>query len=300
MTGCSLVMTSPLVSPATNAARGALCRGREGRGELLHGRRQPRVRGFEVEPHRVAAVRRNFQRVQDRTHRRLRRERHVGVPALGDVSAPGVATAVELHDILVGAHVLEIRVAIDLAEVQREALVLVAVDDLIGKEQHLVLDPRRGQFADRLVVERLPQVDAPHLGAQHIRERFHFDSRESHTDLTRGSFRQQYFHRCRSCSAGPRRPPGTRSRGRSRSRSRCQGRCRGCNATLAPVRHSTSPSRAPTRNHDCGVRAASRPVRHAQRRPRSPRLPQTRRMRRRPPRSTTGPHVTGGRRPRPC
>ena len=56
--------------------------------------------------------------------------------------------------------VLEEGVTEDLAEVLRVPLVLLAVDGLVGQEEHLVLDPRGLQLADDLVSSGPVQVDA--------------------------------------------------------------------------------------------------------------------------------------------
>ncbi len=120
------------------------------------------VGGLGVRPHRVAADRRDDDRVQDRGTRRAGDEGDVGVPHV----RPGSRQGVELE---------HVRVARDRRhggvrhrrrpEAPRERDVRLRVEELVAEEQHLVFDERRGDPAgvDWVGVEWPRQIDVTDL-----------------------------------------------------------------------------------------------------------------------------------------
>ncbi len=68
-------------------------------------------------------------------------------------------------------HVGHDRMALQLAETAAEGDVLVVADVLIPEHQHLVRQQRRMDGRDHLAVQRLAQVHARDLGAQHRPQR---------------------------------------------------------------------------------------------------------------------------------
>ena len=154
--------------------------------EILDRRRQVLVRGDEVGPQRVAAVRRDHHAAQDRCLRRVRDERDVGVPAghacdaarrmprarprtdrpsrcsRASTAMISALSSTERGDRVRGREV---------AERPAERDLLVLRDALIAEEEHLPLHQRVGESGDGRGVERLAEVDAGHLGPDDARQR---------------------------------------------------------------------------------------------------------------------------------
>ena len=118
---------------------------------------------------RVAAARRALADIQDAAHRRFHVAGHVAVPAF-TVGARRVLVGVDDHQFRMARLVRRGGMDVQLAEAATEVEVLLVADVLVAEEDHQVLRQRAMDFLERLVAERLREIDAADLRADDRRQ----------------------------------------------------------------------------------------------------------------------------------
>ena len=113
---------------------------------------------------RVAAVGGNLDRIQDGAEGRFGNHGGVGVPVLADDFLVA-GFAADIDDLGVGADPFVVGVDEDFTEAAGEGFVLFAVQGLVAKEDHAVVEQGLADFGDGCVGEVLREVDAADLGA---------------------------------------------------------------------------------------------------------------------------------------
>src|SRR3546814_9225343 len=76
---------------------------------------------------------------------------------------------------------------VEVAEPASESLVLLGRDVLVAEEDHQMVQESLPNFRDRIVVERLRQIDSANLRAERAGDRMHLDPVERIGDSVRRS-----------------------------------------------------------------------------------------------------------------
>jgi len=152
--------------------------------EIFDRLRQAFVGRIGVRPQGVAAGLGDHDGVENGAERGRLDEGHVGVPLVRGFALAAVDLGplvhpvqiaglgvVDLEDLAVFADARDHRVGVgDLAEVERELLVLGGGEVLAGQEDHLVVQKGLPDGRHRRRVERLMEIDIAYLGADGARQ----------------------------------------------------------------------------------------------------------------------------------
>src|SRR5262245_26483851 len=153
--------------------------------QALHRLGQRVVRGVHAGEQRVPTHRRQLVHAEDAAHGRLGIAGDVGMPFLAR-DALRVLVGVDDEDLRVALHEpWRRRMHMQLPEAAAESLVLFGREVLIAEEDHLVLGELVPDLGERLLVERLREVDAGQLGTDVARELLGLDRAMSHGRILR-------------------------------------------------------------------------------------------------------------------
>jgi hypothetical protein len=135
----------------------------------FHAVRQRLVGGIHRGEQRVATARRALANIQDAAHRRLHVAGHVAVPAFS-VGARRILVGMDNHQLRMARRVRRRGMEVQFSEAAAEIEVLVLADVLVAEEDHQVLRQRAVDLLERLVAQRLREIDTGDLRADDRRQ----------------------------------------------------------------------------------------------------------------------------------